>query len=72
MIGLGLVSFAFGVALATRYQFLILGVVTFAVGSLPIVIFIGLPIYFFWKRMRRTPSTAFSASEIAKDELGVE
>lgn len=29
MIGLGLVSFAFGVALATRYQFLILGVVTF-------------------------------------------
>ncbi|QAY95630.1 hypothetical protein CWB41_07670 [Methylovirgula ligni] len=30
MIGLGLISFAFGVALATRYQFLILGVVTFA------------------------------------------
>jgi len=30
MIGLGLISFALGVALAGRYQFLILGVVTFA------------------------------------------
>ena len=30
MVALGLISFAFGVALAGRYQFLILGVVTFA------------------------------------------
>lgn len=49
-----------------------LGVVTFAIGSIPLIIFIGLPIYFFWKRIRLTDSESLSASEIAKDELGGE
>lgn len=48
-----------------------LGIVTLLVGSLPLIVFLGLPSYWIWKRARSNESPA-TLSEIAKGEVPAE
>jgi hypothetical protein len=61
-------SESFGNGLEVALNF-ILGLVTFVVGALPLLVFVGLPGYLIVRAVMRKRSRPMSVTEIAKEEI---
>jgi hypothetical protein len=62
-------SFGNGFEIALNF---ILGLVTFGVGALPLIVFVGVPGYFLARAILRRRNRPMSVAEIAKEELSTD